>query len=126
MKDDIARLYLSKKGEKGALANIEECVDAWILGLKDYIKKGKERLITAASNSIVNKSTDKKKKKKQESRNGIKKNTCMDISSDKQAIVQLRTHRQGLKTTLNRDKRRFVPSPMKNHQLSLVWKSHKS
>ena len=36
------------------LASIEDCVDASIQGLKEYIKKNKERLITVANNSIGN------------------------------------------------------------------------
>ena len=42
-----------KEGKRG-LANIEDGVDTSIRGLVDYIKMGKERLITAVSNGTDN------------------------------------------------------------------------
>ena len=42
-KDDIDRLYVSRKeGERG-LTNIKNCVYVSLQGLEDYIKKSKER-----------------------------------------------------------------------------------
>ena len=52
-RDDIDRLYVSRKGERG-LTCIEDSMNASIWGFKDYFKKSKEKLITAASNSIDN------------------------------------------------------------------------
>ena len=49
-KDDINRLYVLRKGGSG-LASIKDSVDPSIWRLEDYIKKRKERLITASSNS---------------------------------------------------------------------------
>ena len=43
-----------KEGGRG-LTNIEYCIDGAIQGLKGYINKNKERLVTAASNSNKNK-----------------------------------------------------------------------
>ena len=43
-------------------ASIEDCVNAPIQGHEEYIKKSKERLITAANNSIDNIRTNKQKK----------------------------------------------------------------
>ena len=51
-KDDVEKLYMSK--EESGLACIEDCADAAIQILEDYIKKSKERLITAANHSIGN------------------------------------------------------------------------
>ena len=53
-RDDIYRLYVSRKEGRKGLASIEDCIDAAIQRLKDNIKKCKERLITAANNSIGN------------------------------------------------------------------------
>ena len=46
-RDDIDRLYVSRKGGRG-LANIEDTPDA---SIRKLVKKSKERLITVASNS---------------------------------------------------------------------------
>ena len=58
------RLHASKKGGRG-LTSIEHGVEASIQGHKDYIKKGKERLIIASRNSIncimINRTTRKQK-----------------------------------------------------------------
>ena len=52
-RDDIDRLYVSRKGEGRGFANIEDNVDASKWGLKDYIKRNKKKtLITATRNSI--------------------------------------------------------------------------
>ena len=51
LRDNIDRLYISRKeGERG-LASIEDSVDISIQGLKEYIKESKERLIIVARNS---------------------------------------------------------------------------
>ena len=50
-----------KKGGR-RLASIEDCVDASIEIFEDYIKKNKERLITAAKYNNGNVSTSRKKK----------------------------------------------------------------
>ena len=82
-RDDVERLYVSrKKGGRGS-AIIEDSVDASIRRLKDYIKKSWRRFITVTWNNTdktrINRTTIIRKQK-----NG-KKNKCMDISSDKQA-----------------------------------------
>ena len=54
LRDDIDRLYVSRKGGGRELANLEGSVEASIQGLEDNIKKSKERWITAVSNGINN------------------------------------------------------------------------
>ena len=54
----IDRLYVSRKEEGRGLTNIENCGDASIQGLEEYIKKSKERPITAAINSNGNLKTN--------------------------------------------------------------------
>ena len=53
-RDDMNRLYMSRKEGRRGLASIEDCVGASQQGLKKYTKKSKERLITAACNSNGN------------------------------------------------------------------------
>ena len=68
-RDDIDRVYVSRKGGRG-LAGIEDSVNASIQELEDYIKKKKEILITVTSNSIenirTNKTTKTRKQKREE------------------------------------------------------------
>ena len=52
-RDDGDRLYQEKKEEEG-FVGIEDIVDTSIRGFKDYIKKSKERLISASRNSNKN------------------------------------------------------------------------
>ena len=47
------------KQEVRGLVRIEDCVDAAIKGLENYIKKSKERQITAANNSNGNRESNK-------------------------------------------------------------------
>ena len=49
LRDDVDRLYVSRKESGKWLSRIEDCVDASTL--EDYIKKSKKRLITTVSNS---------------------------------------------------------------------------
>ena len=77
---------MSRKGRKG-FASIEGCVNTFIHGLEDYIKKRKERLITVANNNSGNMRIIEKQQKL-ENING-KKNNCMDTSSD--TLVTLNT-----------------------------------
>ena len=56
---DIDRLYVSRK-EGREFASIEDCVVASTQRLEDYIKKSKERFISAANNCIENMSKDRK------------------------------------------------------------------
>ena len=51
LKDHIDRLYVVKKRRRG-LTSIEDCIDSSIQELEDNIRNIKERLITAANNSI--------------------------------------------------------------------------
>ena len=49
-RDDVDRLYASRKEGGRRLANIEDSVDASIKGLEDYVEKHEGRLITAIRN----------------------------------------------------------------------------
>ena len=60
-RDDIDRLYGARKEGRGCIS-IEDCVNT-IKGLKEYTKKCKERLITAASNCNINRNNLRTKKK---------------------------------------------------------------
>ena len=53
-RDNIDRLYVSRKEYGRGLTSIENCVDATIQRVEEYTKKSKEKLSTAASNSNVN------------------------------------------------------------------------
>ena len=52
--DDIDSRYVSRKEGGRGLARIEDSVDTSIRWLEDYIKKSKERLITATRNNPNN------------------------------------------------------------------------
>ena len=52
---------MSRKEGGNALASIDDEIDASTPGLVEYIKKNKERLITAANNKIGNTSTKSKR-----------------------------------------------------------------
>ena len=57
-RDEISSLYVSsKEGGRGPVSN-EDCDDASIKRLEDYIKMGKERLITVTRNSTTQRSTE--------------------------------------------------------------------
>ena len=76
---------MSRKEERKGFAGIEDCIDASIQGLEEYIKKSKERLITAANNSNNNISTDRKttntrKKKWEEQQYGYLKRQTSEIA----------------------------------------------
>ena len=53
-RDEINRQYVSRKERGRGLASLEDSVDVSIQGLKDCIKKCKERLIIEANNSTDN------------------------------------------------------------------------
>ena len=53
-RDDIDRLYVSRKEGGRGLASIEDSVDVSIQRLKEYIQKHKGGLITATRNETEN------------------------------------------------------------------------
>ena len=53
-RDDVDRLYVSRKGGGRGFANIEDKVDASIQRLEDYIEKHERGLITAIRNDMDN------------------------------------------------------------------------
>ena len=53
-RDDVDRLFISRKEGGRGLASIEDSVDASIQRLKDYIQKHEGRLITATRNETKN------------------------------------------------------------------------
>ena len=64
-RDDLERLGISRKEEGRGLPSMEKYVDASMQGFENYIRKNKERLITAASNRIGIKRPDRKLKNKE-------------------------------------------------------------
>ena len=62
-RDDIERLYVSRKEGGRRYASIQDSVDVSIRELDDYIKKSKERLIKTTSNSTDNIGTNRKTRK---------------------------------------------------------------
>ena len=66
-RDDVDRLYVSRKEGGRGLASIEDCVDASIQRLKYYIQKHEGGLITAArketDNTMNNRLTITRKQK---------------------------------------------------------------
>ena len=53
-RDDVDRLYVSRKEGRRGLAKIEDCVEASIQLLKDYIQKHEGGLVTAIRNDTDN------------------------------------------------------------------------
>ena len=92
-RDDLEKIYVSRNERGRGLADIEDCVDASIRQLEDYIEKSKERLITATGKvqtTSINRTKTKIKNKKLE--NGAK-NNYIDISIDK--LMKSHTRRPG-------------------------------
>ena len=56
-RDNVDRLYVSRKEKGKGLASIEDSVDVSIQRLKDYIEKHEGRLITATRNDTDNTKT---------------------------------------------------------------------
>ena len=48
-KDDVDRLYVGRKDGGRGLISTEECVENAVLGLRGYVEKSKERLLSAAN-----------------------------------------------------------------------------
>ena len=69
-RDDVNRLYVSRKEGGRGLASIEDSVDASIQRLEDYIEKHKRGLIAAirndTNNSIEDRMTKTRKQKWEE------------------------------------------------------------
>ena len=58
-RDDVDRLYVSRKEGRRGLASIKDNVDASIQQLEDYIEKHERGLITAIRNDANNKIDDR-------------------------------------------------------------------
>ena len=58
-RDDINRLYVSRKEGRRGLASTEDSVDASIQGIEDYIEKYEGGPITATRNNTDNTKTNK-------------------------------------------------------------------
>ena len=65
LRDDLSRLYVSRKEGRG-LISIEDCEDKSTQELVDYIKKSKERLITEANRYKKRKKNNNMKQKWEE------------------------------------------------------------
>ena len=59
-RDDVDRLYVTRKEGGRRLACIEDSVDASIQGLEDYIEKHERGLITAIRNDTDNTIDDRR------------------------------------------------------------------
>ena len=82
-RDYVDRLYvLKKEGVKG-LTSIGDGVDASIGALADYIKKSKERLITATRKSTDNLKVNRTTTTTTTQKQTWEENNCIDNSSDK-------------------------------------------
>ena len=73
-----------EKKEEEDLPALRTVLNASTQGLKDNIKKSKERLISTANNSISNMSTNRNTTK--EGNRNRKKNNYIDISNEKTSI----------------------------------------
>ena len=87
-RDDVDRLYVSRKEGGRGLTSIEDSVDASIQRLKDYIEKRGGRLITAIRNNTNNTKTSKpeitrKHKWEEKQLYGCFKRLTRDISHEK-------------------------------------------
>ena len=87
-RDDVDRLYVSRKEGGRGLASIEDSVDASIQRLNDYIEKQERGLITAirnnTDNTIDNRMTKTRKQKWEEKQlHGRFKRLINNISHDK-------------------------------------------
>ena len=87
-RDDVDRLYVSRKEGGRGLASPEDSVDASIQRLKDYIKKHEGRLITATRNdteNMMNNRMTRTRKQKWEGKqlDGRFKRLINNISHDK-------------------------------------------
>ena len=60
-RDDVDRLYVSRKGAERGLASIQDSVDASIQWLEDWIKKHRGRQIIATRNNTENTSINRTK-----------------------------------------------------------------
>ena len=84
-RDDVDRLYVSRKEGGRGLASIKDSVDAWIQRLEDYIQKHDGGLITATRNDNDNTMDNRTRKQKWEGKQlyGRFKWLINNISHDK-------------------------------------------
>ena len=91
-RDDVNRLYVSRREGGRGLASIEDSVDTSILRLKDYIQKHGGRLITATRNNTNHTRTSgttitRKQKWEEKQLNGRFKRLTSYISNEKNTDV---------------------------------------
>ena len=79
-RDDVNRLYVSRKEVGRRLADIEDSVDASIQRFEDYIEKCIGRLITATRNNTNDERISRTKITRKQKKG--KKNNSMNILSD--------------------------------------------
>ena len=82
-RDDVDRLYVSRKEGRRGLAGIEDSVDASIQRLEDYIEKHERGLITAIRNDTNNTIDDRMEAKMGEKLYGRFKRLINNISNQK-------------------------------------------
>ena len=85
-RDDIDRLYVSRRERRRGLTNIENSVDTSIQRLEDYIQKSGGRLITATrnnSNDTTTSGTTKTRKWEENTSMDVLKRLTSDILHEK-------------------------------------------
>ena len=91
-RDDVNRLYVSRKEGGRGPTIIQDSIEASIQRLDDYIKKRGGTLITPTRKNTDSTSINRINNEKTKNR---KKNNSMDISSDKQAKSYTRKFGRG-------------------------------
>ena len=86
-RDDVDRLYVSRKEGGRRPTNIEDSIGTSMQRLKDYTEKREGRLITVTRNNTDYTRTNRTKITR---KNG-KKNSCVDILSDKKQYLTRET-----------------------------------
>ena len=76
-RDDVNRLYASRKWGGKGLANIEDSVDPSIQRLEDYIEKCKEIIITATRNNTDDTRISRTEKTPKEQKTKMERKTTL-------------------------------------------------
>ena len=93
-RDDVERLYVSRKADGRGLANKKDCVNTSIQGLEDFIRKRRERVTTVDCYSTNNIRTNRTGNRNENI------NNHMNISSDKLAKSPMRKPNMAIKGKL--------------------------
>ena len=97
-RDDVDRIYVSRKEGGRGLASIEDSVDASIQWLEDHIEKHERRLVTAIKNDTDNTIDDRMTtsgKQKTKQKHGCFKRLINNISDEKTLTWQRKGNLKG-------------------------------